>query len=250
VRPGVYEYEVEAEFAHEFTRNRASFAYPPIVASGANSCILHYQTNAERCRDGDVLLLDVGARYANYAADLTRTLPVSGRFTKRQRAVYDAVLRVLRAGVKGAVAGKLHRDWTRESQELMNEELLRLGLLRPRDLRQQTPAKPACRKYFMHGLGHALGLDVHDVGSMRTPFAPGWVLTVEPGIYIPSEGFGIRLENNVLITEDGPRDLTADIPIEAADIEALMQPAPRRRPSRGPSVRPTRPQPRGRKRSN
>jgi Xaa-Pro aminopeptidase len=223
VKPGVTEYEVEAEFAHEFTRRRAKFAYNPIIAAGANACVLHYLANDQVCRRGELLLLDVAASYANYNADLTRTIPVGGRFTRRQRQVYNAVLRVMRASIRGATVGKLHRDWQKESQAMMNEELLSLGLLRPRDVKKQTEDEPACRKYFMHGLGHPLGLDVHDVGFTTEPFAAGWVLTVEPGIYIPDEGFGVRLENNVLVTEDGPVDLTASIPVEAEEIEALMR---------------------------
>jgi Xaa-Pro aminopeptidase len=222
VRPGVTEYEVEAEFAHEFLRNRARFAYNPIIASGANACVLHYLANDQRCRKGDLLLLDVAASYANYNADLTRTIPVSGRFTRRQRQVYNAVLRVMRASIKAAVVGKLHRDWQREAQAMMNEELLSLGLLKPADVKKQTVDEPACRKYFMHGLGHLLGLDVHDVGYTTEPFAPGWVLTVEPGIYLPDEGFGVRLENNVVVTESGPLDLMAEIPVEADEVEELM----------------------------
>ena len=222
VQPGVNECEVEAEFAREFIRRRATFAYNPIIASGANSCVLHYNENDRPCRKGELLLLDVAARYANYNADLTRTIPVSGRFTRRQKQVYDAVLRVMRAGITGAVVGKLHRDWQKEAQALMNEELLKLGLLKPRDLKKQTADEPACRKYFMHGLGHPLGLDVHDVGFTNEPFAPGWVLTVEPGIYLPEEGFGVRLENDIVVTENGPVDLMAGIPVEAGEIEELM----------------------------
>lgn len=222
-RPGIREFELEAEFAHEFTRRRARFAYNPIIAAGANSCVLHYNQNDQPCKAGDVLLLDVGASYANYNADLTRTIPVGGRFTRRQKAVYNAVLRVMRACIRGAVVGKLHRDWQREAQHLINEELLALGLLKKADVRKHTPEAPACKKYYMHGLGHPLGLDVHDVGPMTKPFAPGWVLTVEPGIYIAEEGFGIRLENDILVTEDGPVDLMADIPVEADEIEALMR---------------------------
>lgn len=222
VKPGVNECEVEGELAREFIRNRGGFAYPPIIASGANSCILHYHENDQPCKAGDVLLLDVGASYANYNADLTRTIPVSGRFTRRQKQVYNAVLRIVRASIKGAVAGKLHKDWQREAQLLMNEELLQLGLLKAADIKKQTPEEPACRKYFMHGLGHPLGLDVHDVGYVSQPFAAGWVLTVEPGIYIPAENFGIRLENDILITETGAVDLMEKIPIEAAEIEDLM----------------------------
>ena len=222
VRPGVNECEVEAELAREFIRRRGKFAYNPIIAGGANACVLHYNQNDQPCRAGELLLLDVAANYANYNADLTRTIPVSGKFTKRQRQVYDAVLRVMRASIAGATIGKLHRDWTKESQLMMNEELLGLGLLSKAEIRKQTEDVPACRKYFMHGLGHVLGLDVHDVGIMAERFAPGWVLTVEPGIYIPAEGFGVRLENNIVVTADGPRDLTATTPVEAEEIEALM----------------------------
>ena len=222
VKSGVTEFEVEAEFAHEFLRRRGRFAYNPIIASGANACVLHYLANDQVCKKGELLLLDVASSYANYNADLTRTLPVSGRFTRRQRQVYDAVLRVMRASIKSAVVGKLHRDWQREAQAMMNEELMALGLLKPADIRKQTVDEPACRKYFMHGLGHLLGLDVHDVGFTTEPFAPGWVLTVEPGIYIPDEGFGVRLENNVVVTETGPVDLMADVPVEVDEIEGLM----------------------------
>ena len=223
VKPGVNEVEVEAEFIHEFTRQRARFAYNPIVASGENACVLHYNQNDKPCRRGDLLLLDVGASYANYNADLTRTIPVSGKFTPRQKAVYNAVLRVMRASIAGATVGKLQRDWTRESQMMMNEELLALGLLKKSDIKKQTEETPACRKFVMHGLGHPLGLDVHDVGQMSAPFAEGWVLTVEPGIYIPEEKIGIRLENDILVTANGPVDLMANIPVEATEIEALMR---------------------------
>ena len=222
VKPGVSEYEVEAEFAHEFIRQRAKFAYNPIIASGANACTLHYNQNDQVCKKGEMLLLDVAASYANYNADLTRTIPVSGKFTKRQKEVYNAVLRVMRSSIAGATVGKLHRDWQRESQMHMNEELLSLGLLAKADIKKQTHETPACRKYFMHGLGHVLGLDVHDVGLMSEPFAAGWVLTVEPGIYLPKEGFAVRLENDILVTPDGPVDLMANIPVEAEEIEALM----------------------------
>jgi Xaa-Pro aminopeptidase len=223
VKPGVHEHEVEAELAHEFIRRRGRFAYNPIIASGANACVLHYNQNDQPCKAGDLLLLDVAASYANYNADLTRTIPVGGRFTRRQKQVYNAVLRVLRAGIQGATVGKLHRDWQKESQAMMNEELLALGLLKKSDIKKQTEEKPACRKYFMHGLGHPLGLDVHDVGFTTEPFAPGWVLTVEPGIYIPEEGFGVRLEDDILVTEHGPVNLMASIPIEADEIEDAMK---------------------------
>jgi Xaa-Pro aminopeptidase len=214
-KPGVQEQEIEAEFIHEFTRRRGRFAYPPIIAAAENACILHYVANDQPCKKGDLLLLDVAAAYANYNADLTRTIPISGRFSRRQKQVYQAVLRVLRESIAGAVVGKLHRDWQKESQAMMNDELLRLGLLKPQDVKKQNPDEPACRKYFMHGLGHPLGLDVHDVGHLDQPFAPGWVLTVEPGIYLPDEGFGVRLEDDIVVTENGPINLMADIPIEA-----------------------------------
>jgi Xaa-Pro aminopeptidase len=223
VEPGVTEYEVEAEFAHEFIRHGGKFAYNPIIASGENACVLHYLSNDQECKKGDLLLLDVAAGYANYNADLTRTIPVSGKFTRRQKQVYDAVLRVMRASIKGAVVGKLHRDWQKEAQAMMNEELLSLGLIKKSDIKKQTEDEPACRKYFNHGLGHFLGLDVHDVGLFQEPFAPGVVLTVEPGIYIPKEGFGVRLENNIVVTETGPVDLMADIPVETEEIEKLMR---------------------------
>lgn len=222
VKPGVNESEVEAELAHEFIRNRAKFAYNPIIASGGNACVLHYNQNDQPCKKGELLLLDVAASYANYNADLTRTIPVSGRFTRRQKAVYNAVLRVMRASIKGATVGKLTRDWQKESQLMMNEELLSLGLITKADIRKQTEDELACRKYFMHGLGHPLGLDVHDVGFTTEPFAAGWVLTVEPGIYLPKEGFAVRLENDIIVTPEGPVDLMAKTPVEAEEIEDLM----------------------------
>ena len=223
VKPGVAEHEVEAELAREFIRRRGKFAYTPIIASGKNNCVLHYLQNDQTCRKGQLLLLDVASSYANYNADLTRTIPVSGKFTRRQKQVYNAVLRVLRASIKGAVVGKLHRDWQKESEEHVTEELLRLKLLKPSDVKKQTKDKPACKKYFMHGLGHPLGLDVHDVGDSTVPFAAGNVLTVEPGIYIPEEGFGVRLEDDIIVTEDGPINLMEKTPIEADEIEAIMQ---------------------------
>ena len=222
VKPGVTEYEVEAEWAREFIRRRGKFAYTPILAAGKNNCVLHYLQNDQVCKKSHLLLMDVGASYANYNADMTRTIPVSGKFSRRQKQVYNAVLRVLRASIDGATVGKLHRDWTKESQAHMNEELLKLGLLKPSQVKKQDPDNPACRKYFMHGLGHPLGLDVHDVGDTNAPFAPGTVLTVEPGIYLPDEGFGIRLEDDIVVTKDGPINLMAKIPIEADEIESIM----------------------------
>ena len=222
VKPGVTEYEVEAELAKEYIKRRGKFAYPPIIAAGKNNCVLHYWQNDQPCKKGQLLLMDAASGYANYNADLTRTIPVSGRFSRRQKKVYNAVLRVLRASIAGATVGKLHRDWQKESQVHMNEELLKLGLLKPSQVKKQDPENPACRKYYMHGLGHPLGLDVHDVGDMNVPFAPGTVLTVEPGIYIPDEGFGVRLEDDIVVTENGPLNLMEKIPIEADEIESIM----------------------------
>jgi Xaa-Pro aminopeptidase len=184
--------------------------------------VLHYLQNDQVCKKGQLLLLDVGSSYANYNADMTRTIPVSGKFSRRQKKVYNAVLRVMRASTAGATVGKLHKDWTKESQAHMNEELLELGLIKKSQIKKQDPDNPACRKYFMHGLGHPLGLDVHDVGNMNVPFAAGTVLTVEPGIYIPDEGFGVRLEDDIVVTEDGPVNLMAKVPVEADEIESIM----------------------------
>ena len=222
VKPGVTEYEVEAEWAREFLRRRAKFAYSPIIASGKNNCVLHYLQNDQTCKKGQLLLLDVGACYANYNADLTRTIPVSGKFTRRQKQVYNAVLRVLRASTAGATIGKLHSDWQKESEDMMTDELLKLGLLKPAQVKKQTADQPAVKKYFMHGLGHPLGLDVHDVGDSTKPFEAGCVLTVEPGIYIPEEGFGVRLEDDIVVTNDGPVNLMAKTPIETDEIETIM----------------------------
>jgi Xaa-Pro aminopeptidase len=221
--PGVTEYELEAELLGEFTRRRARMGYEPIVAAGKNACVLHYVDNDAECRTGDLVLIDVGASYANYSADLTRTYPVNGRFTARQRAVYDAVLRVLRSATARLRPGVTPRDWKRAAQLDMNEELLTLGLLTKDDVAKDTPEEPACRKYFMHGLGHSLGLGVHDLAPANGPFEPGWVVTVEPGIYIPDEGLGVRLENDLLVTVDGCVDLCAHVPIEADEIESLLR---------------------------
>jgi Xaa-Pro aminopeptidase len=222
LKPGKLEAEVEAAFAQEFIRNRARFAYLPIIATGVNACVLHYVDSSALCRKGELLLLDVAANYANYNADMTRTIPVSGRFTRRQRQVYNAVLRVLRASVKGLVPGKKPKDWQEEAEQMIEKELMDLGLLTRREIKRQDPDKPAFKKYFMHGLGHPLGLDVHDVGFTTEPIQPGWVMTVEPAIYIKEEGFAVRLENDILVGENGNTDLMADIPIEADEIEELM----------------------------
>ncbi len=222
LRPGVWEHEVEAEYLHEFTRQKGKMAYNPIVATGGNACVLHYINNDAECRDGELLLVDVGASYANYCADLTRVLPVNGRFTPRQRELYEAVRRVMVSSIERATVGTLHRDWTKAARDQMAEELLELGMITPEDVANATDEKPACFKFFMHGLGHSMGLDVHDVVPREQRFEAGWVLTVEPGLYLPEEGIGIRLENDILVTDKGPVDLMADIPLEADDIEALM----------------------------
>jgi Xaa-Pro aminopeptidase len=221
-KPGRTETEVEAEFAHEFIRGRGRFAYEPIIATGKNACCLHYQENTAELKAGQLMLLDVGAAYANYASDMTRTVPVSGKFSRRQRAVYNAVLRVLRAGISDLKPGLKPKDWQKTAEKRMTAELLTLGLLKPRDVKKENPDNPAVKKYFMHGLGHPIGLDVHDVGDTTKPMHAGWVMTVEPGIYLPEENLAVRLENTVLVTENGPVDLMADIPIEADEIEAAM----------------------------
>ena len=224
IKPGVWEYEIEAELLHEFVRNRSKgFAYTPIIASGANANVLHYIENNQQCQAGDLILMDVAAEYANYRSDLTRTFPVSGRFTERQAAVYNAVLRVKNAATKMLVPGTLWAEYHREVGEIMTAELLALGLLDPADVKNQDPNKPAYKKYFMHGTSHHIGLDTHDYGALKTPMKAGMVFTVEPGIYIPEEGIGIRLEDNVVIQEHGePFNLMAHIPIKIAEIEALM----------------------------
>jgi Xaa-Pro aminopeptidase len=222
-RPGVSETEVEAELAHEFIRQGGRFAFLPIIASGANACGLHYIANSAVCHKGDLLLLDMAASYANYNGDMTRTIPVSGKFSRRQKQVYQAVLRVLRKCTLGLKPGKKPKDWQKEAEQFMEKELVDLGLITPKQIRQQSKDAPAFKKYFMHGVGHPLGLDVHDVTHTTQPMQSGWVMTVEPGIYIPEEGFAVRLENDVLVTENGPVDLMADIPIEPEEIEALMQ---------------------------
>ncbi len=223
VEPGVTEYEIEAEYLHEFIRNRSKgFAYEPIIASGASACVLHYIENSKACLNGELLLMDVGASYGNYNADMTRTIPVNGRFTKRQRAVYDAVLKVQREAIKILTPGTTIQEYHREVGLIMQSELIGLGLLDQNDIKNQSEESPAYKKYFMHGTSHHLGLDVHDVGTMYESVTPGMVFTVEPGIYIQDEGIGIRLENNIVIQESGYFDLMANIPIEAEEIEELM----------------------------
>lgn len=222
IKPGVKEFEIEGEYSREFIRRRCKFAYSPIIASGANACTLHYLQNDQECKKGEMLLMDVGACYGNYNADLTRTVPVSGKFTRRQKQVYMAVLRVLRQCIENATVGKAHKDWQIDSHEMMTEEMLRLKLITKEEVKKQDPDKPACRKYFMHGLGHPMGLDVHDVNSGQHFFKENAVYTVEPGIYIPEEKLGVRLEDDIVITGNGPINLMAKTPIEPDEIEQIM----------------------------
>jgi Xaa-Pro aminopeptidase len=223
VRPGVMEYEIEAEYLHEFVRlGSRGFAYGPIIASGENNVILHYVENSRQCHAGDLLLLDVAAEYANYNADLTRTIPVSGRFTKRQKEVYNAVLRIQRAAMKMLSPSVVYFDYQKEIEKMMEAELLNLKLIDKTDIKNQAPENPAFRKYFYHGTSHMLGLDVHDVGNMHDKVQVGSVWTVEPGIYIKEEKFGIRLENNVVIGKKKNFDLMQNIPVEAEEIEEIM----------------------------
>jgi len=224
IKPGVYEYEIEAELLHEFVRNRSKgFAYSPIIASGPNANVLHYLENNQACQAGDLILMDVAAEYANYRSDLTRTFPVSGRFTDRQAAVYQAVLKVKNEATAMLLPGTLWAEYHKEVGKIMTSELLALGLLDQADVQQQDPKTPAYKKYFMHGTSHHIGLDTHDYGALKTPMKANMVFTVEPGIYIPAEGMGIRLEDNVVIQEQGaPKNLMAHIPIEIEEIESLM----------------------------
>ena len=223
IKAGVMEYEIEAELMHEFLINRsAGFAYQPIIASGIDSCVLHYINNNKPCKNGDILLMDFGAEYANYASDLTRTIPVNGKFSERQKAVYNSVLHVMKEATKMLFPGTNFKDYNKEVGRIMEEELIKLGLLDKHDVRKQDPKNPLFRKYYMHGTSHSIGLDVHDVGSFERPMQEGMVFTCEPGIYILEEALGIRLENDILITADGPNDLMKNIPIEVDEIEDLM----------------------------
>jgi len=224
IKPGDWEYELEAELLHEFVRRRSrGFAYTPIIASGANACVLHYIDNNQQCKDGDVLLLDVGAEYANYASDLTRSIPVNGRFTERQKAVYNAVLRVKKGAEQMLVPGTTLIDYHKEVGLLMQDELVQLGLIDSTDIKNQNPNWPAYKKYFMHGTSHYIGLDTHDVGPWSQPMQAGMAFTCEPGIYIPAENLGIRLEDDLIVKEKGaPYNLMGSIPIEAEEIEDIM----------------------------
>lgn len=223
-QPGVMEYEIEAEVIHEFIRNGSSgFAYTPIIASGNNANVLHYIQNKSECKDGELILLDFGAAYANYASDMSRTIPVNGRFTKRQKEVYNAVNRVKNEATKLLVPGTDWKAYHVEVGKLMTAELLQLGLLDKADVQNENPDWPAYKKYFMHGTSHHIGLDTHDYGLLHKPMQANQIFTVEPGIYIPEEGFGIRLEDDVVIQENSePFNLMRNIPIEADEIEDLM----------------------------
>ena len=224
VKPGVWEYEIEAELSHEFLRNRSKgFAYTPIIASGKNACVLHYIENNQQCKDGDVILLDVAAEYANYSSDLTRCIPVSGRFTKRQKAVYNAVLHVKKEAEKLLLPGVIMADYHKTVGLLMEEQLVKLQLISLDDIKNQKADWPAYKKYFMHGTSHFIGLDTHDVGLWHEPIKAGMVFTCEPGIYIPEEGLGLRLEDDLLVQKTGaPFNLMGNIPLEAEAIEDLM----------------------------
>jgi Xaa-Pro aminopeptidase len=223
IQPGVFEFEIEAEMIHEFLRQRSRrFAFQPIIASGYNACVLHYVENKDMCKDGELVLMDFGAEYGNYNADLTRCLPVNGKFSKRQREVYDAVLRVQREAMSMLEVGNNINDYHTEVGKIMESELLGLGLLSKTDIKLQNPDNPAYRTYFMHGTSHHLGIDVHDYGYPSMKMKEGMVFTVEPGIYIRQENLGIRLENDVVIQKNGILDLTQNVPIEAEEVEELM----------------------------
>ena len=224
VKPNVWEYEIEAEFMHEFLRNRSKgFAYTPIIASGINANVLHYIENNQQCKAGDLILFDTAAEYANYSSDLSRTIPVSGKYSDRQKAVYNAVLRVKNEATKMLVPGTLWAEYHVEVGKLMTSELLGLGLINKADVQNEDPDWPAYKKYFMHGTSHHMGLDTHDYGILTEPMQANMVFTVEPGIYIPDEGFGIRLEDDVMIQKSGdPLNLMKNIPIEVDEIEDIM----------------------------
>ena len=222
-KPGVMEYEIEAEITHEFLRNAATgHAYEPIIASGANACVLHYLENNKPCKDGDMLLMDFGAEYANYAADMTRTVPVNGQFTKRQKQVYKAVLKVMKASIEMLRPGTNINAYHKEVGKIMESQLIKIGLLDKTDVKNQSKDNPLYKQYFMHGTSHHLGLDVHDIGNFFVDIQPGMVFTCEPGIYIRQEGLGIRLEDDILVTNDNPINLMKNIPIEIDEIETIM----------------------------
>ena len=224
IKPGIWEYEIEAELLHEFISNRSKgFAYSPIIASGKNANILHYIKNNSQCKSGELILIDSAAEYGNYCSDLTRTIPVSGRYSVRQKAIYNAVLNVKKEATTLLTPGNLWKEYHEEVGKIMTAELLKLGLIDKNDVKKQDPKSPAYKKYFMHGTSHHLGLDTHDYGLLSEPFEPNMVFTVEPGIYLPDEGFGIRIEDVVVVQESGdPINLMKNIPIEIDEIESIM----------------------------
>ena len=225
VRPGMKEYELEAEFAHEFLRRGSrGFAYTPIVASGANANVLHYIQNDAVIKDGDLILLDIGAEYGNWASDMTRCVPANGKFSPRQKEVYEAVLRVKDAAAKMLKPGVIWAEYQDKVGRIMEKELIKLGLLTEEDIKNENPDWPAYKKYFMHGTSHHMGLDTHDYGILEEPMQAGMVFTVEPGIYIPEEGIGVRIEDDYVIQEEGDAiNLMKNIPITVEEIEALMK---------------------------
>tara|TARA_B100001250_G_scaffold403472_1_gene418077 strand:- start:422 stop:1651 length:1230 start_codon:yes stop_codon:yes gene_type:complete len=224
IKPGVWEYEIEAELLHEFISNRSKgFAYSPIIASGENANILHYIKNNSQCKSGELVLIDSAAEYGNYCSDLTRTIPVSGRFSARQKDIYNAVLNVKKEATTLLTPGNLWKEYHEEVGQIMTAELLKLGLIDKNDVKKQDPKSPAYKKYFMHGTSHHIGLDTHDYGLLNEPFKPNMVFTVEPGIYLPDEGFGVRIEDVLVVQESGgPRNLMKNIPIEIDEIESIM----------------------------
>jgi Xaa-Pro aminopeptidase len=223
-KPRMKEYELEAELTYSLVKSGASHhAFQPIVASGKNACALHYNTNDAICNDGEMILLDFGVCYANYNSDTTRCFPVNGQFSKRQKEVYSSVLRCLKEGSSFLNPGVLPSDYEAKMVSLVEKELVKLGLLTADEVANQDPKKPLYKKYFMHGTAHYIGLDVHDVGVYSRTIEAGMVFTCEPGIYIPEEGIGCRLENDYLITEEGNINLTAAMPIEIEEIETLMR---------------------------
>ena len=224
LKPDVWEYEIEAELVHECIKNRSKgFAYQPIIASGFNANILHYTLNNKKCKSGELVLIDVAAEYGNYSADVTRTFPVSGVYTERQKKVYNAVLNVKNEATKLLVTGTLWKEYHKEVGKIMTSELIGIGLLDKSDIQNQDPENPAYKRYFMHGTSHHLGLNTHDYGLLNLPMESQMVFTVEPGIYIPEEGFGIRLEDDVVIQNSSePINLSKNIPIEIEEIESLM----------------------------
>lgn len=224
IKPGVKEFEIQAEMEYEFIRNRANgMAYPPIIGSGKNSCVLHYIDNNDECKDNDLLLMDFGAEYANYAADITRTIPVNGKFTERQKECYEAVLRVHKKAIQLLVPGNTIEKVNAEVNKMMEKEMIGLNLFTKNEIKNQDAENPLFKKYFMHGTSHYLGLDVHDVGKKHKKFEEGMVLTCEPGIYIREENIGIRIENDILISNEGPVNLSENIPVEVDEIEKLIK---------------------------